>query len=222
MTENTTGKSVVEERDSILTSLVVAYLKDRKAIQVMMADGTHRYFHGGLPQGFSAEWSHVEALSYEGLLYVQPGAQRATWSITIPTAVLRRFEGTHVTQDLLSGDATREIQAIQQVFNIVTGGGGNFSTAARDATQNVGIGVSPGDTTGLIQALTSLDGPNRYIENLDESLKDVSDHTKRTARVWEWFGHFTSDAGSGAAGAGLVAVIPSVFKAIEAFVGAVS
>lgn len=209
----------IDKRTSILATIVSAYLTNEQEIRVLAAGNSHMFKHPALPQGFEPEWSHIRALGDEGELNLHSVGRN--WTITIPTNVLRRFQDPSITQKLQSGDSAKEEQALQQVFNIVNGGVGNFSIAGGDATQNVNLGVSANDVESLLRTLSELQVPPLYLDQLKSSLEEVDDQTSRIQLAWAWLVRFTTDAGSGAAGAALVSVVPEVMRAVSSFAGTI-
>jgi len=211
---------IIQSRDEVLSTLIAAYLKDQTVIHVRGWDGKNNFLHPGLPRGFEPEWSHIEALASEGKLILKQEPRKSTWTINIPSETLRKVErqAPHAISELRSGDVDQEVQGRQTIFNIVTGGVGNFSTAGLNATQNITHGVGLKELQELFAELQKLGVPETSIGDLNARLNQEVDPTDRGPRALVWLGEFTTQVASGSAGGVIASSLPAIAAAVVAYV----
>jgi hypothetical protein len=216
-----TSRDVISERKRILATLVDAYLVDQSPSHVLQTSDGTIFHHPGLPRGFTAEMSHIDALGADRQLIVTPGAKRYERKINIPTSLLVELDTQE--QEALgepAGQARVDRLAASQVFNQhFHAPVSNVAQGSSHVRQHATMGIQAGDLAASIERLRAIGVPLQDIRDLEQELEADHDPAVRRDRVWGWFARFATAVGSGTASGVLSEQLPQVTTAIAAYVG---
>lgn len=224
MSQKKSAKEILDERNRILATLIDAYLIEQSDIHIVSGDGTHNFLHTGIPRGFKADMSHLEALSRDGKIILIPGSRRGYWKINIPTSVLTqlyRFEPETVESEQGEGrvEGLMSSGVLNQYFY---GPVGNVAHGNHQVTQSADMRAGTKDLSFLLNTLNELGMTDQGIDGLKQAIAEDQDESggyRLGNSVRAFIAATATDTSGQLIAAGAISAFPSVLTTIMQFFG---